>query len=158
MNLTPKTESELQKESLFPKGEYSFEVMEAKETTSKSGNDMIKIKLNVFDNDSERSQFVYDYLMEAMHFKLRHFCCATGLISNYEAGSLKASDCVGKTGVCRLKIKEDLTGEYPPKNEIADYVIKQKESEEAPIVKSLKEATKKSAPVAKDMADDDIPF
>lgn len=122
MQFAPKSEQELKSENLFAEGDYDFEVLEAEETRSKKGNDMIKLKLNVLDR-SGNSRWVYDYLLESMGFKLRHFCEGTGLLSKYDQGTLTARDCIGRSGICKLQV-EDASGAYPAKNSVADYVVK----------------------------------
>lgn len=123
LSFTPKSEEDLN--SLLKPGEYEFEVLHAEHAKSKkSGADMIKIKLGVFRSDGSQAH-IYDYLMPSVEFKLRHFCDSTGLLPQYQSGSLQASDCHGRSGKCKLIIKEDTTGNgYPPKNEIKDYVLR----------------------------------
>lgn len=122
MRFQSKSEEELQKENLLPEGDYDFEVVEATEKRSKtSGNDMIELRLKVFDNGDTVT--VFDYLLEAMGFKLRHFCEATGLLSKYDRGDISAIDCRGRSGICTIKIKEASKG-YPASNAVADYVVK----------------------------------
>lgn len=118
MNFTPKTEEELARESLLSAGTYPFEVLEAIEQVSKKGNEMIKLKLNVFGQSGEQVH-VYDYLLESMAFKLRHFAEAAGLLRDYEAGKLDAQACVGKNGFVKLEIEEQLG--YVPRNTVKDY-------------------------------------
>ena len=102
---------------IFPKGEYEFKVVWAKDGISKAGNEMIEIVHHVF-NDGKTIK-VYDYLLEAMHFKLKHFCGTTGLETAYTEGTLTAKMCVGKTGRCKLEIQS--SPGFPDKNIIEDY-------------------------------------
>ena len=147
MRFQPRTEDELKAETLLPEGDYDFEVMEAADTTSKKGNDMIKVKLRVFTNNGERH--VYDYLMPSMGFKLRHFCESTGLLSKYDNGTLGAADCANRTGIASIDIEEGKDG-YGPKNKVTDYVVKQKD---------IKRAAPVQQPAAtKTVAEDDIPY
>lgn len=141
LNFAPKTDEELNEELLWPKGNYGFKVIQAANEISKSGRNMIKIKLDVF-NDNGQNQHVYDYLMAEpvnMMFKLRHACYACGLEEKYESGSLSAIDFEGCTGEIELVIREDKSGKYPPKNAVADYIVPEKTP-------------------ANDELDDDIPF
>lgn len=151
MRFKPQTEQEIQAMSLIEAGTYPFEVLEAEDTKSKSGNEMIKVKLRIWDNMG-RERMVFDYLLEAMAFKLRHFCDATGLLDKYEAGSLQASDLLSRNGKLELEVevgkaKPDGSGNYPDKNRVGDYV---------------KSDGAVSKPVAKagepDFIDDDLPF
>lgn len=147
MKFTPKSEKEIQDENLFPAGVYPFEVVKAEDETSKSGNEMIHLKLRVFSG--ARTQFVDDYLLESMAYKLRHAAVTLGLESEYESGRIAASDFEGKEGYLKLIIKKDKKGEYPDKNAVGDYV-------EEP--KSSGPATPKAGTGGEDDASDDIPF
>ena len=123
MRFTPKSKEELEFENLLPKGEYDFEVVKAEDAVSKKGNEMIKLNLKVFNGDG--FQFVTDYLMEAMAFKLRHFFETVGMIASYEAGTVDAADLVGCAGKVRIDI-EPASGDYASKNVVKDYVSKAK--------------------------------
>lgn len=144
MKFAPKSEKEIAEENLIKPGFYDFEVVDATEKTSKSGNEMIELKLNVFDGDSPR--IVIDYLLESMAFKLRHAADACGLLPNYEAGSLLADDFKGKSGKLKIKIDKDKSGQYADKNGVGDYV------------KREATAIPDGRPVAPADLDDSIPF
>jgi hypothetical protein len=120
MKFQPKTEAQLIEENLSPEGEYDFEVVGAIEKMSKTGNDMIELKLRVYVGDKER--IIFDYLLEAMAFKLIHFCEATGLSAVYEAGQLTAEDCIGQSGKLNLVIQEGKGG-FASKNSVGDYIV-----------------------------------
>lgn len=157
MQFTPKSEEELMAEDMrnrgvLPPGEYQFYVIKSLDTTSKKGNPMIELELEVFPNNpDEASKIFRDWLLEAMAFKLRHFCAATGLMDKYSAGSLKAQDCMGKSGICIVGIQQDKEKKFPPKSKIADYAAKSSET-------ALKSEVKSRAPVQNDLEDEDIPF
>lgn len=123
MRFNVKSDEELAVMNLVPDGQYQFEVIKAEDTQSKSGNDMIKLQLKVWDLEG-REHTIFDYLLEAMPKKLKHFAKHLGLIAKYESGELLADDCVGKCGTLDLVIQEDKTGKYPPRNSVADYVEK----------------------------------
>lgn len=127
MRFAPKTEQELQMMSLIEPGTYAFQVINAANETSKSGNDMIKLTLNFWDKDGN-PHTVFDYLLEVMAYKLRHFCDATGLIDKYERGEIHPSDCIGKEGYLELVVQEgkikDNGDRYPSRNSVKDYVKK----------------------------------
>jgi hypothetical protein len=124
LSFQPRTEEELAKANLLPDGEYDFEILSAEHATSKkTGASMIKLKLGVFATDG-RQAHVFDYLVPAMEHKLRHFCDSTGLLPQYQSGSLTPDDCQGRSGKCKLVIREDKTNTYPPKNEVKDYVLR----------------------------------
>lgn len=119
MNFTPKSEDEIQRENLLPEGAYPFKVIKAEASKSKKGNDMIAIQIRVFADDGSQST-VFDYLLEAMAFKLRHFCEEVGLLDKYEAGTLEPEDCEQREGMVQLEIQE-ADGAYRAKNNVVDY-------------------------------------
>jgi len=123
MNFKPKKESELSEkyeQILLPAGEYDFTVTKATDKTSGNGNEMIEMKLDIHIPEGGKAK-VYDYLLEAMHYKLKHFCEATNLVPQYETGSLTAALCTGRTGRCIIVIKADKNGTYADRNEVKDY-------------------------------------
>lgn len=122
MNFTPKSDADLSTGNLLPKGEYDFEVINAVDKVSKANNEMIELKLLIYIDGTPARQ-VFDYLMESVAYKLKHFCYAVGLAKKYDDGTITAIDCNGVSGRCKIIIKEDKTGAYPPKNSIADYVV-----------------------------------
>lgn len=128
MKYTPKSEAELEKEkqdalnaSLLPNGEYDFEVLQTSDKASSSGAEMITLKLNIFDNEGN-GRIIFDYLTEAMGWKIRHAADACGLLATYEAGSLSAASFEFATGKVKIKTQKG-NKEYPnPKNVVEDYV------------------------------------
>lgn len=157
MKFDSKSREELARESLTPPGEYDFEVMRAEETTSKKGNEMIKLKLRVFVQNGEIH--VYDYLVSGMEYKLANFCDAIGRSQDYDAGSIEAESLVGACGKLRLIIedaqKDPDTGEtkYPPKNAVKTY-ISGKKGEKAMADRRAKPDTS----LAVKAEDEEIPF
>jgi hypothetical protein len=121
MNFKSRTEKEIQEANLMPKGVYPFEVISAENAVSKKGNDMIEAVLRIFQPDGKTRQLTV-YLMEAMPAQLFHFCTYCGLAAEYGNGTLDAAQCVGKTGYVDIGIKEDKTGQYPPQNNVRDFV------------------------------------
>lgn len=125
MKFAPKTEEELEVMSLLEPGIYQFEVTQSADEKSKSGNDMIKLGLTVWGKDGS-PHFVYDYLLEAMAHKIRHFCSNSGLMVKYESGELCAMDCLNKQGFIEVVIQEGKInpqgGKYPNRNSVKDYV------------------------------------
>lgn len=146
LTFNPKTEDEIKLELLIEEGIYQFEVIQSESRTSKAGNPMIHLLLKVWDN-SGKSALLHDYLLTSpsqMLFKLRHFCFAVGLGTEWESGSLTAENCMGKCGKAKVGIETDPSGKYGPKNRINDYV-----SKEVPV---------DGIPVVGDELNDDIPF
>lgn len=125
MQFAPKTDKEINEANLIPhKTVCDFEIIKAENTRSKkSGAEMITLQVKVFHGEGFR--LVNDYLMEAMAAKLRHFCEAGNLMRYYEGGTLRAEHCVGICGKAKIKLVE--AGDYPAKNDIADYVVPVKE-------------------------------
>jgi hypothetical protein len=121
MKFKSKTEKEINEGNLIPKGIYPFEVIDATNSVSKKGNDMIEATLRIFQPDGKTRQLTV-YLMEAMPAQLFHFCTYCGLAAEYGNGTLDASQCEGKTGYVDIGIKEDKTGQYPPQNNVRDFV------------------------------------
>lgn len=151
MQFTPRSAKEIAEKSLWPRGVYDFEVQTASDEktgpTAKTPNvDYIKLNMIIF-NAQGHQRYIKDNLHPAMEAKLRHFAETTGLLAKYEAGTLTAADCEGRTGKCKVKIKEDESGKYDPKNEVADYVKP----------KAKTEATPATAAQAEDDSSD-IPF
>lgn len=147
MQFTPKTDTQIARESLREPGTYDFTVVEAEDAKSKkSGADMIKVNLQCFDEHGGHF-YLTDYIMEAMAFKLRHFAYGIGAGPDYEAGMLNASAVQGRSGKVKVVIKEDKTGQYQPKNEVKDYVVS--EGEVAPVVApAAAPAPRRATPVA----------
>lgn len=105
---------------LLPKGIYNFHVSNAEDTTSKSGNEMIKLTLKVFDTKG-KAHTVWDYLidLESQWYKSKHFLQTCGM--TYEKVDLKSVNCLGKSGKVIIDIQKDKDGKYPDKNVVRDY-------------------------------------
>jgi hypothetical protein len=122
MKITPKTDQELASMNLIQPGQYPFEVIVATDKVSKSGNEMIELKLKIWD-ENNKERVVFDYLLDSMFHKIKHFCEITGLIDKYNSESLLASHCLGKSGYLDLAIQKDKSGIYGDKNSVKDYVV-----------------------------------
>lgn len=152
MQFAPKTDKELAEALLWPKGEYDFEVLEAVDAVSKSGNDMIKLKLCCFFGEKQKQ--VTDYLLASMEHRLKHFCDAAGLAEVYAKGELSAELCKGRTGKVKLKVEEQPG--YNPKMAVADYV---KPAEGATVPgEDVPSAPRRVPNAAAAGAADDVPF
>lgn len=148
MRFTPKSEHEIEAESLLPKGTYDFEVAKAVDAVSKkSGNEMIKVSLKIFAPNGG-TPFVFDYLLEAFLSKLLNFCSGTGLMHAYNSGNLTADMLEGKCGKVIIDV-EPASGQYKAKNVVVDY-IRGNDSEVS--------STVPTESYKKDLEDDDIPF
>jgi hypothetical protein len=148
MSYTPKTEEQLADEALLPQGIYDFEVIDTNDRPSKRGNNMVTLKLCVFDGDGGQ-RHIFDYMAFGNSFgerKFRHAAKSCGLLDIYNSGKLEAHTFLGACGKVLLK-KQDGTDDYPlPKNVVADYVEKDDMEEKAKTAKT------------KDLINDDIPF
>jgi hypothetical protein len=123
LEFTPKTEKEILEENLWPEGDYSFTILTAAEKLSKkSQSPMIELTLEIY-NDEGKSRKITDYLMVSGAWKLRKACEACGLLAKYEMGSLEDYMFTGKSGILKLNIQKDTTGQYPDKNSVASYVV-----------------------------------
>jgi hypothetical protein len=141
MRITPKTEEQLIEEKLWPDGIYRFQITKAEETKSKKQNEMIKVYVNVYDDENNRVQIIWDYLMETMHLKLIHAVKACGLQEQYDTGVLSDYHFTDKTGYVELYTEDDET--YGKKNKIKDYV----KPENIP-----------TEPPKETLVDDEVPF
>jgi len=148
MKYTPKTEEQLADESLLDDGLYDFEIIDVDDRPSKKGNDMITLKLAVFNNDGTQ-RHIYDYLVIGNPFgerRLRHAARTCGILDIYNSGNLTAQDFLDKSGRVLLK-RQNGTSEYPaPKNIVSDYPAPGDDKPAPPV-----------GP-AKDIINDDIPF
>lgn len=122
MNFTPKSKEELAVMNLIAPGIYDYLIIDAKEKLSKSGHEMIELKLKIWDIHGHE-RVVFDYLLEAMAHKLRHFAESNGLLDKYESGSITANDCLNKSGKVEIIIQKDKTGQYGDRNSVKDYVL-----------------------------------
>lgn len=153
MRTTVYTEKELAEANLWPKGEYDCEVIDAIEETSKSGNDMVHLKLRVHNEDGG-TILVDDYLVDTPRtaYKVRHCAEALGLLQQYERGELPREAFLGRNGKCKLAVQSDKNGQYPDKNTVSDYV---KSASGAPRPAS---PTRARTPAPAGDIDDEIPF
>lgn len=122
MKFTPKSREEAMQSGLLPKGNYQFTVKQAfSKVSKKSGNPMIELILSIWDSSGREHQ-IYDYLMESVEHKLRHFCYSIGCGDMSETGEFDIFKVMNRTGTCKIRVKEDNEG-YLPKNEVVDYLM-----------------------------------
>lgn len=156
MNFQPQTEEEIAASLLLPDGVYPFTVASAVDKISKtSGNEMIEVTLNVFLPDSSIKQ-VKDYLMQAMAFKLRHFCAIANLLDQYQQGTLCARDCAGAQGFVQIKT-EPARGDFGPKNAVKDYGHPKPKAGEASSTPMASPVARPNAPTERQLANLDGP-
>lgn len=147
MRFTPKSEKEIVEMGLLPKGEYSFDVISCEERVSKKGAPMLVLTLKLYDQSLQPRGRVTDYLLESMPHKLRHAAYGCGIGDKYETGDLEPHDFNNATGVVRVGIQQDKTGQYPDKNVVLDYLDQTK----VPVQKIEKN-------FQNFQADEDVPF
>ncbi len=85
-------------------GDYEVEVVDAVETTSKNGHEMIELKLK-----TSQGSFLYDFLVfiPSAFWKIDAFRAATGeTVTPDEDVELTADDLIGRSGPARLSIEE----------------------------------------------------
>ncbi len=129
-NLTPMTEEELNAFDMMEEGIYDFEVLKSERQTSKSGNPMAKLQINVWDKNG-KSTVIFDYLVfSSVKFctrKIKHFCEAAGIVEDYLKGNIREEleRLSGKVHIGVQDIMPNPTGGYyPAKNVVIDYVTK----------------------------------
>lgn len=145
MNFTPKSDKEIDETGLLPAGIYQYEVISSEDARSKSGNEMIKLQLKLWTHEGN-IYILYDYLLEAMPKKLKHFAVTNSLEDKYNLGTISAEDCKHKAGYAEIMVQEDKTGKYSTRNSIKDYVRKPEASKKQDFIKE------------QDLFDDVIPF
>jgi hypothetical protein len=141
---------------LLPDGEYDIEVIEAEERTSQKGNQMIALTLQARHPDGYDSR-VWDYLVStaAAVFKIKMFCEATGLESQFQSGRLTAEECVGRKSRARITIEEGREG-FSDRNSVAEYVASDGSAGGIATMPSDTPAEATSQPAA--VTDEQIPF
>jgi hypothetical protein len=145
----PMTEEEINNFGLIENGIYDFEIISSNRKTSKAGNQMAELCLNVWDKKGKMIK-IFDYLIfSSLPFnirKIKHFCNSVGLQKEYEKGEIP-EELKGLSGKVEIGIKEGepipfRNGEYyPKKNIVVDFVQIEK-------INSINEQIK----------DDDLPF
>lgn len=111
--------------NIWPEGEYYFEILEAKNSTSKNGNSMIVLNLSIkkdkFDNECI---YIKDYIvdMEQMSWKISNLMGSIGLGVDYVLGEIDLDILPGKNGHLILKV-EPPKGDYGHRNAVKDYLV-----------------------------------
>lgn len=85
-------------------GDYLVEVIDAAETISKGGHEMIELKLR-----TESGSYLYDFLVfiPSAFWKIDAFRAATGEVVTPEQDvEITADDLIGRTGRARLTLEE----------------------------------------------------
>ena len=85
-------------------GDYEVEVIDAIETVSKTGHEMIELKLR-----TSAGSYLYDFLVfiPTAFWKIDAFRAATGeMVSPEEDVEITGDDLIGRTGKARLSVEE----------------------------------------------------
>ena len=143
-------------------GDYGFVVVNAEDTTSRNGNEMLSLTLQVDVQGREKPITVFDQLVNtpAALWVLKAFCQSVTPFIDFEAGQLQAANCIGAAGVSHL-----ILGDETPKGrrfmQVGHYVRRKGGSDEPsavnPTPASPQEQTPPDAPDASD-GDDSAPF
>lgn len=162
MRVTPKTEQEITEENLLPDGIYDFQILSAEDYVSQnSGKEMIKLAVRVYNEHGDAHCVIYDYLMDAVAYKLRHCAEVCELLKEYESGYIPPEKMVNKCGRVKIYTQKDKNGQYPDKNAIRDYIkpVTIEPVNQAQVFqRQVAESRKRSIPVGADLDDDAIPF
>lgn len=124
MKHKPQTDEEIAKSGLMEEGVYDFTIIDATECTSKSGNDMFKLKLHVYDVGGE-ARIVFDWILPSFAKKYKHIHDACSLLDLYQSGETKSDNLIGKSGKLMLgmgKPYTDNNGIERVNNTVVDYV------------------------------------
>lgn len=146
MRYTAHTDESLNKLNLLSEGTHDFEIVETNDKPSSKGNDMITLKLHVFEDDGT-PRIVFDYLGDFMPHKFKHAADACGLTEEYMNGTLTHELFLSKCGKCTIAT-QPARGEFLEKSVVKDYVKRDSSAEPIP---------PKKVSVSKDL-DDEIPF
>lgn len=167
MRFTPLTDEEIETQRRqLELGESDFEILEADAQTSKAGNDMIVLKINIYDKKGS-SGIVYDYLImyeengtvpkdkiAFAHWKTKSVCKSIGKEENYNKGDLEPYMFPGQAGKCITKMQKDKTGKYHDKVVIDEYLP----TENPKKIEPAKNITLDNKKEEDEPFDDDIPF
>lgn len=115
---------------ILPKGEYPARITNAEEQTSKAGNPMLVVSLDVFDGD--RTKMVRDYIVTGGEYpadwKIGHLVRSAGLDDD---GDLDPAMLIERPVRVKLKVKP-AKGDYQEDNAVDDYLEKPADEAAAP--------------------------
>lgn len=137
MRYKPYTEAQIQSMNIMEEGIYPFRVIEIITTDKfgnsmqdKSGIDIAKLKLLVQGHHGEEKIIcTHVHGDGTFAYKLRNFAITIGMIEEYENGTFKIEDTVGKSGNAQIVIKKggikkNGSGEmWPDRNDIKDFSL-----------------------------------
>jgi hypothetical protein len=129
-------------------GDYEVEIVDAIETISKSGHEMIELKLK-----TSAGSYLYDFIVfiPSAYWKIDSFRAATGEdVTPEQDVEITADHVVGRTGSARLVV-EEYNGKK--RNKVAAWLASK--AGRMPAMPTAKPATQ---PQPQSTEDDDIPF
>ncbi len=153
MNFIPKTEEELQMESLLPEGSYEYQVIKCEDKISQAGNQYTAVTLKVWDNEGKEHQVFTNMALIKL---LKHFCDVNNMVEEYKSGNIPAESFLYKAaGKVLLGVEGEKPnpkgGFYKAKNIVKDYIVAPHGSTMKPLPE-VKNGFKDSS------LDEDLPF
>lgn len=152
----PMSREDVLKGDIIEDGIYPFEVLEANDTVSSTGNEMIKLKLKVYMPDNSY-RIVFDNLMNAMKFKMGQFCYMANIGDKYESGDFEASDCLNVSGECHIYSQKSDNPKFDGQPAVKEYILDDKQAAEKSAAKAVRKKTK-STDTGESFEDDDVAF
>lgn len=124
--------------NLLKEGEYDAVITASQDKQSSSGNPMMDMTLQVFD-EAGKARDVRDFLVftKTMMWKVIRFADSAGLLKQYEEGKLCSEVAVGNRVRVKITVEEGILipgeklngkpagSKYPNKNKVDDYVKKE---------------------------------
>jgi hypothetical protein len=132
-------------------GDYEVEVIDAIESLSRSGHEMIELKLK-----TSAGSILYDFLVFIPNafWKIDSFRAATGeVVMSATDVEIIADDLIGRTGTARLFV-EEFKGKK--RNKVAAWLTRKAGTKSAP--KAISNAKPAVQPQPEAEEDDNIPF
>lgn len=111
---------ESQKKRLIP-GMADFEILDAKEKTSKSGNPMIEVILRVWDSEGTQGQ-LKDFLPSNVQWKIKSILQAINKGDLYQTGNVTSLDLVMGCGKCMLGMEKSRDPQFPDQIRVKEYL------------------------------------
>lgn len=122
MKFTPLTEAELLRQTMqIQEGPVDFCIQEANEKISSAGNNMIEMKLKVYDSEGIQA-LIFDYITPHSQWRIKQLLESVGYADVYEKGEVPANFLVGLNGKAFAVIQKDKKGVHPPKPVIKYYM------------------------------------